>query len=84
MRKGLFQNDLLIQGTLTGNENPWKNMDFEYVDGIGKGTYNTEDVNFKGCVKNTEFEKEVWHGKCKFSYKDGRLEEEEYDEGYEC
>jgi len=56
-------------------------MHFEFREGIGKGTYNTDLITFTGSIKHTDFEKDVWHGKCEFWYNDGDVEEEEYKEG---
>lgn len=39
MREGEFKDGILINGILKGDAANWKNMDFVFKDGIGKGSY---------------------------------------------
>jgi len=56
-------------------------MDFEFKEGIGTGTYTKGDYSFKGSIKETGPENDVYHGHCVFTYNDGTVEECEYDTG---
>ena len=58
-----------------------KNMDFKFTKGIGTGTYSTNSYTFIGSIKNTDYEKDVFHGKCKFSFLDGQIWNSIYSEG---
>lgn len=37
--EGEFENDVIIKGILKGDDYGWKNMNIEFKDGTGKGTY---------------------------------------------
>lgn len=56
-------------------------MNFVFKDGIGTGTYNTDEYRFEGSIKGTEKDDKDYHGKCIFRYYDNEVEEEEYLEG---
>lgn len=80
---GLYKNDKQIEGTYTGFNGftNWWNINFVFKNGIGTGTYETEDYKFEGSIIDTDQEKNAYHGKCIFWYNDGEIEEEFYEEG---
>lgn len=56
-------------------------MNFVFKNGIGQGTYNTDEYRFEGTIKGTENDDTAYHGKCIFWYFDNEVEEEEHEEG---
>lgn len=81
IRQGIFKDNHIVTGTLKGNKSVWKNMNFEFLEGIGKGSYSSDEYEFQGCLKHTGFEEDVHHGKCEFWYKDGEMGREVYNSG---
>lgn len=70
-REGWFEEGRLVEGSLKGDDYDWKNMSFEFKEGVGTGTFNTSEYYFKGSIMNTAFEKNSWHGHCVLAFNDG-------------
>lgn len=54
-------------------------MEYVFKDGIGTGTYSTDQFESKGTIKNIDCYKDVLFGKQEYKFKNGICAEEDWE-----